>query len=82
VFTEKRQAPRSRRLKTGTIVFNNFNSVLTCQLRDCSATGLRLALETVHGTPDEFVVTIPGVVEKAWARKVWYSNREVGVELL
>jgi hypothetical protein len=78
MFTEKRRALRTRRMKQGKIVFNDLNSVLTCQLRNVSSSGVLLAFESVIGTPSEFIVTVPGSVEKRWARKVWQNNREIG----
>ncbi len=80
VFTEKRREARSRQLKSGKIIFHQSNSTLTCQLRDVSKTGVRLAFETTLGTPEDFQVVVPGAVEKRWARKVWKNNREIGAE--
>jgi hypothetical protein len=79
---ERRCEPRSRRLKAGTIIFNNKNSVMDCQMRDQSAKGARLSLNNATGIPEEFQVTLPGVVEKRWARKAWMKVREIGVEFI
>jgi hypothetical protein len=81
MLTDKRNAPRTRRLKQATIAFNNLQSVLTCQVRDVSTNGARLAFESVIGTPNDFIVYAPGLIDKRWARKIWQSNREIGVEL-
>ncbi len=82
MFTEKRRDLRMRRLKQGKIIFNDLNSVLTCQIRNVSDSGALLAFETVLGTPEEFILTVPGAIEKRWVRKVWQSSREIGAAFL
>jgi hypothetical protein len=79
---EKRSEHRRRRLKAGSIIFNNMQCVMDCQMRDLSKRGARLSLNNTVGIPDEFQVTLPGVVEKRWARKAWMKLDEIGVEFL
>ncbi len=80
--SEKRRDLRMRRQKQGKIIFNNLNSVISCQMRNVSDSGVLLAFETVLGTPDEFILTVPGAIERRWVRKVWQSNREIGAAFL
>jgi hypothetical protein len=79
---ERRQEARQRRLKSGTIIFNNRNSTMDCQLRDVSAHGARLKCANTFGLPDEFELNFPGAIEKQWGRRTWQRYDEIGVEFL
>lgn len=76
---ERRRTRRELRLKGGRIIFNDFQSVMSCQLRDVSPTGARLAFVNTLGTPDEFLVDVPGVAERRWVRRAWRKLNEMGV---
>ncbi len=77
---ERRSAPRSLRLRSGTIIFNDKQSVMSFQLRDLSATGARLKFVNSLGAPEEFIISVPGAIEKRWARRVWMKYGEIGVQ--
>ena len=57
---EKRIAPRKRTLKAASIAFNDRQSVITCTMRNLSASGALLILPHVHMTPDDFEVFFDG----------------------
>jgi hypothetical protein len=71
-----------RRLKQGKIIFNDLNSVLTCNMRNISDSGVLLEFESVIGTPGEFIISVSGSIEKRWARKVWQNNRTIGAAFI
>ncbi len=79
---ERRREPRNRRLKGGTIIFNNRSSTMDCQLRDMTAHGAKLRCPNTFGLPDEFELSFPGAIERRWGRKAWQRYDEIGVELL
>jgi hypothetical protein len=76
---ERRRVRRMLRLKGGRIIFNDLQSVMNCQLRDISPAGARLAIVNTLGTPDEFLVEVPGVAERRWVRRAWSKLNEMGV---
>lgn len=77
---EQRSQRRSLRLKSGKIIFNGKQSVMSCQLRDISSRGARLKFVNTMGAPDEFIVDLPGIIEGRWARRVWTRLNEMGIE--
>jgi hypothetical protein len=77
---EQRAHTRLLRLKSGKIIFNGKQSVMSCQLRDISAKGARLKFVNTMGAPDEFIVDLPGIAEGRWARRVWVRLNEMGIE--
>ncbi len=79
---ERRTEKRLRRLKSGRIEYNSHNSVMSCTLRDVSKSGARLRFGEPQWTPDEFLVTIPGEIEARPARRMWVSDREIGVRFV
>jgi two-component system cell cycle response regulator len=79
---ERRSELRLRRLKSGRIEYNGQNSVMSCTLRDVSEHGARLRFGEPQWTPDEFVVSIPGEIEARPAKRVWVSNKEIGIRFI
>ena len=76
---ERRVEQRRRTLKAGTIQLNK-NSVISCMVRNMSAHGGRLSVETILGVPQEFVLDVFGEPPRK-ARVVWKTFTEVGIEL-
>jgi len=79
---ERRRSRRMLRLKAGRIIFNDKQSVMSCQLRDLSDVGARLKFENTLGTPDEFIVNLPGITEGRWARRAWANLTDIGIAFL
>lgn len=77
-MTEKRSTPRNRVLKGGKIVFNDGRSVISCTVRNVSASGALLKVDTVVGVPGEFVLVIGDEAPRA-ARIVRRTATELGI---
>ena len=77
--TERRKEQRRRTLKAATIQINK-TSVISCMVRNMSAHGSRLAVDSIIGLPPEFVLDLFGEPPRR-ARIAWKSFTEVGVEL-
>lgn len=75
---ENRGAPRSRVLKGGKIVFNEGRSVISCTVRNVSASGALLKVDTVVGVPDEFLIIIGDQAPRA-ARTSRRTATELGI---
>lgn len=75
---ENRGAPRNRVLKGGKIVFNEGRSVISCTVRNLSASGALLKVDTVVGVPNEFHVIIGEDVARA-ARTIRRTATELGI---
>lgn len=76
---EKRQAPRMRRLKEGRVFFLDGRTVITCKVRDVSASGAKLRVGEAFLIPQNFLLTIPGEMDQRPAERVWVKGEEVGV---
>ena len=74
---EERSAPRHRVLKGGQIRFGQ--SAIDCVIRDLSATGARIKINSPLWYPDAFtlVLTADGTARKC--RVVWRGDREIGL---
>jgi len=55
-YDDRRAGARARKLKDGTIVFNNGASLVSCIVRDLSITGARLKVEGAMAVPDHFLL--------------------------
>jgi hypothetical protein len=77
--TERRAEQRRRTLKAATIQINR-NSVISCMVRNASAHGSRLSVDSILGVPEEFVLDVFGEPPRK-ARVVWKTFTEVGIEL-
>lgn len=77
-MTEKRQSQRFRALKGALIVFNRGNSTINCVVRNLSATGALLRVESPIGIPDSFVLKVSdGAMHVATV--VRRNSSEIGV---
>lgn len=82
VDNEARVAPRRKVLKAGTAAFNNRHLTASVTVRDMSATGARLRVDSVAAIPDTFelIVTADGL--EANCEVVWRKTSEIGVKFL
>ena len=74
--------PRRRMLKSGVIAYNNRFCTLPCMVRDVSATGARLRVDTSVSAPDTFELIIESDGLEASAEVVWRRANELGVRFI
>jgi hypothetical protein len=79
---EARGAPRRRVLKAGVIASNDRHLTVACTVRDMSATGARLRIESSLGAPDTFELMIEVDGLEADCKVVWRKANEIGVRFL
>jgi PilZ domain len=77
-----RVAPRRRVLKAGIAASNDRHLTVGCTVRDVSATGARLRVESSVGIPDTFELIIEVDGLEADCQVVWRKANEVGVRFL
>ncbi len=74
---ERRREQRRRTLKAARIQISK-NSVISCTVRNVSAHGSRISVDSVAGIPDEFLLDIFGEPPRQ-VRMVWKTANEIGV---
>lgn len=77
MIIEKRAAPRQRVLKRGMIAFGGGG--IDCTVRNLSATGARVDIESVAGLPDHFLLVIESDQFMRRGRTVWFKDRKLGI---
>jgi hypothetical protein len=75
---EKREVPRQRTLKGGQIVLNSGWSTINCTVRNLSAKGAKLELNSIVGVPDSFELLLQGQPRRA-SQVIWRTPNEIGV---
>ncbi len=75
---EKRKSVRTRALKGGRIVINDGMSTIDCTIRNLSAGGAKLLLETSVGIPERFTLSLADGVSHICQVK-WRTIKEIGV---
>ena len=78
VMQERRQVPRHRTLKAGSITFNRDGGV-DCRVRNLSAAGACLEVASQLGIPDEFVLVVEIDHVKAPCHVIWRTDTRLGV---
>lgn len=76
-MTEKRSVPRKRVLKAGTIAFGG--AVIDCTVRNLTASGALLEVESLLGVPPRFVLVVPSDGISRSCRMIWASERRIGI---
>lgn len=79
LLMRERKETRSKTLKGGRIVFLNGSATRDCAIRNVSASGARLVMESVQGLPDEFKLEFEDGTRKACFVR-WRKFMEMGVE--
>jgi hypothetical protein len=74
---EKRTAPRRRVLQGGSINFDG--AAIRCTIRNLSATGAALDVETPVSVPDCFKLVVEGESLDRRCHVVWREKRRIGV---
>src|ERR1700760_4354853 len=74
---DQRASPRQRVLKNGTIAFDGAGSC--CVVRNISATGAALEVESQAGIPREFKLVISAEQFNGFCRVLWRKAKRIGV---
>jgi hypothetical protein len=77
-----RAAPRTRALKTGTILFPNGISTFACMVKDISSTGMQISIENASGIPDEFTLLLDGGARRLPCNVMWRKGAKLGVKFV
>jgi PilZ domain len=80
-MNERRSTPRRRVLKAGTIEFNRAGGV-SCTVRNLSATGACLEVESPLGIPESFDLMIGSDWHARHCRVVWQTVHRIGVQFI
>ncbi len=75
----RRNAPRLRTVLTGTVVFDDRKIAVSCNIRDISDTGARIAFGALVSIPDEFTLEIPSKRRRYNAQAMWRRGLEMGI---
>lgn len=74
---EKRESPRTRVLKVGSISFGG--AAISCMVRNISAAGALLKVGSLLGILERFILVVPSDQCPDRARTIWKSERRLGV---
>jgi hypothetical protein len=74
---ERRQVPRHRTLKAGSITFNHGG--VDCRVRNLSPAGACLEVASQLGIPDKFVLVVEIDHVKAPCHVIWRTASRLGV---
>ena len=77
---DRRRELRARTLKSARILLNHHQSVIDCVVRNLSATGACLKVETTLGIPDRFDVMFDVDKSIRPCHLVWHKENQIGVE--
>ncbi len=81
-MTHARKLERSRSILGATIVYNNRNSTIECQIRNISRSGAKLSISHSVGLPEEFDVEVPQKGKTYRARLCWRDEFSAGIEFI
>lgn len=79
---DRRQAPRTRVLKKGRIVFNQKRSVIDCTVRNLTSAGAMLIVKSLIGIPDRFDLRVDSDAASHAASVVWKRDNQLGVKFI
>lgn len=80
--SDTRVSPRRRVLKAGIAAFNDRHITVACSVRDVSATGARLRVDSSLTIPDTFELIIEVDGLEANCQVVWRNGNELGARFL
>ena len=81
MIDETRIAPRRRVLKAGAITFAH-GAAIDCTVKNLSATGAALEVESPLGIPSEFVLVVASDSIRRSCHVVWRKERRIGVTFI
>lgn len=76
---ERRKEPRIKSLKGGRIVYLNGAATRDCAIRNLSASGAKLIIDSTAGIPDQFSLLFEDGSQR-WCIVRWRKLSEIGVE--
>jgi PAS domain-containing protein len=76
---EKRRKQRTRTLRGAKILFNNKRSVISCTVRNLSADGVHLNVQSTIGIPAFFDLVIDGDDKSIPCDLMWKADNRIGV---
>lgn len=76
---EKRKSQRRRTLKAAKIIFNDGRSSFDCTVRNISATGALLLVESQLGIPEQFLLLIEADGLRRNCQIIRRASQEIGV---
>jgi diguanylate cyclase (GGDEF)-like protein len=79
---DRRKERRHRILKRGQIVINEMHSVIDCTIRDLTANGARLRIDSHFAAPEQFDLVILGAEASKRVRVRWQRGKELGVQFI
>ncbi len=79
---KSRKTERSRAILGATVIYNNKNSTVECQIRNISKTGARLSISDTVSLPEEFDIEVPQKGKTYRARLCWRDESSAGIEFV
>ena|SRR5450631_1325875 len=80
--SDKRQATRRKVLKSAIAAYHDRHCTVACVVRDISATGARLRVESSVDVPDTFELIIELDGLEAKCKVVWRLQKELGIQFI
>lgn len=81
-FVERRRLPRRKTLKTAYIAYRTLGTTIDCVVKNLSAGGARLDVESAHGIPDAFDLILKTESRQHVCKIVWRDEYRIGVQFL
>jgi hypothetical protein len=76
-MSDRRESARFRKLKSGKVFFDNAR--VPCVVKSLSETGACLEVQTTHGLPGKFELSMTGEQSKA-CKVTWADENRLGVQ--
>ena len=80
--TERRRERRQRVLRQAKILINGYSTIIDCNVRDLTASGARLRVDSYFAVPAEFDLAIVGTGITRRVTTRWQIGRDIGVEFV
>ena len=80
--TERRRERRQRVLRQAKILINGRSTIIDCNVRDLTASGARLRVDSYFAVPAEFDLAIVGTGITRRVTTRWQIGRDIGVEFV
>jgi hypothetical protein len=78
-MVERRQAQRTRVLKSAKIILNNHASVIDCAVRNLTNLGACVQVPSVVGIPDNFNLTFDSGRSSRSCHLIWRTENKLGI---
>lgn len=78
-MSDRRKTLRNRTRLGGVIAFNHRSCTLDCLVRDMSADGAKIIIESTVSLPGEFDIMIKHKGDSRRARMIWRDLTQVGI---